>query len=728
MNIQKIQKVKKYLFLISTIFFIVSLLHLVYLYLYDDAKTIPVQWWNVSEALIWNFPSLNPTKDLSGNNQYIISLLYRSMLKYDLEQWKIVGDITNCDINNLKNIECYVNENVRWSDWSYITIADIYETYMLIKNYNTNIKTTEILKDTTIEYTDKVIRFKYPIEDVNFLNLFFQPIIAKSVIDNLSNENIYWNFPTTAWLYSWSFKVTSISSDTSLWFSKIFLEKNEYYNTWNISKVTLNIFPNTNSFLKNKQSVNIFNDWDNIIGNSIPRLVNYKYILPQYIWLFINSNKITNSDFRSFILNKINSENLIELLWKDNFIPINNPYLTEVDIKKEPQNKNFESIMQSLWYKKKSKLIAEAVWTTTNNTQNETENEKIYTIDDFQEKLKYVQKPSSIQKYNFINKDDILIEWNVDSGTTEVWVNDYKLTWFASWNKVFYYRLRENYDSIKEWTNSYKIYFVKNWEKELKEEFFVIYNKNNDSLEKEKFAFVENLVSQKEIEEEPIKNENQTIEINEELLAKYNVLNDNMYYDKDLIPFSINLYYSNTDKNIDLTANFIRNSLKELWIEVNLNPFSLIDDMAKVVLNKDEYDMILTWVNLWYFEFNIFPYFHSSQASSWYNFSNIKRTSLDLLLEELKSNILSEEKVNDLQKKVLDIFKEEQIIKTLYTPKTSLLVDKNLKIDKEYSKLPSKYLRSYILDSSYMKDEKEIDFKNKSFIWFFSFIIKKIYE
>jgi hypothetical protein len=47
--------------------------------------------------------------------------------------------------------------------------------------------------------------------------------------------------------------------------TKLYLEKNENYSTGNISRVVLNIFPNINTFLKNKQSVNIFNDNENVV-------------------------------------------------------------------------------------------------------------------------------------------------------------------------------------------------------------------------------------------------------------------------------------------------------------------------------------------------------------------------------------------------------------------------------------------------------------------------------
>ena len=100
----------------------------------------------------------------------------------------------------------------------------------------------------------------------------------------------------------------------------------------------------------------------------------------------------------------------------------------------------------------------------------------------------------------------------------------------------------------------------------------------------------------------------------------------------------------------------------------------------------------------------------------------------NILLEELKSNILSDEKIKENQTKILEILKEEQVIKTLYTPKINLLVDKNLKNKEIYESFPNKYLRSYILNSSYIKEDKIINFENKSFVNFFKFILKKLYE
>jgi hypothetical protein len=42
-----------------------------------------------------------------------------------------------------------------------------------------------LLQDTEIIEEDNIVTFKNEKTDINFLNIFFQPIIPKSVIDNL---------------------------------------------------------------------------------------------------------------------------------------------------------------------------------------------------------------------------------------------------------------------------------------------------------------------------------------------------------------------------------------------------------------------------------------------------------------------------------------------------------------------------------------------------------------
>lgn len=738
---QKIKKLKKYLFFISIMFFVLTFSHLTASYLYSNSKIMPEKWWTISEWIVWNFPNLNPLVPIYSdwNEKYIIELLYRSLLKFDLEQQKIVWDIATCDISSLINIQCIINEWAKWSNWENITSEDVVSTYQLIRETSSNKVLISLLADTDIIAKENTVIFKNKRKDVNFLNIFLQPILNKDFINTLSQENITWKFPTEWWIYSWKFVIEKIFNDENLWITKIVLQKNEFFDNSNINKIILNIFPDINSLRKNFQNINIFNDSENNIWNSIYKFQNYKYSLNSFVWLFLNQNKIKNSDLRTYILNRIDSEKLLNILWKEHFKKVKNPFLNEEEINKEVKNKNFDSLMKSLWYKKKSSFIQELL-PEKNKLLSNSDKKVEFTIPDdlsldrYQKDSAIIFSPSYVDLYNFITKDDVLLKWKTKSSVDAVYINDYKLNNFKSWNPEFYYRIKESIWNLKTWKNIYKIFFEIWGKKELQEEIIFVYNKDKEKLkEEEKNLAIE--LYKKEFEQKNLENNSEKEEENEEkinknkeLTEKINSLDENIFYDKNFKEFSLKLYYiEDWKKETQSTVEFIKNSLREIWIIVELNSFS-IKDLSKVISNKDDYDLILTWVHLWYLKFNMFPYFHSSQAKTWYNFSNIRKTSLDLLLEELKENIYTEQRTNEIEKKVLEILKEEQVFKTLYTPEINFLVDKSIKIWKIYSNLPYKSERWIIIEKSYTKEKKEINFENKSFWWFFNYLIKKLYD
>lgn len=141
-----------------------------------------------------------------------------------------------------------------------------------------------------------------------------------------------------------------------------------------------------------------------------------------------------------------------------------------------------------------------------------------------------------------------------------------------------------------------------------------------------------------------------------------------------------------------------------------------------------DYDIAVLGINLGYFESNIYPYFHSSQVKNGYNFSNYKKLGLDILLEELKSNNLSTTKRDELEIKILDIMKEENIVKVYYTPKIALLVDKNIKNFTLPEFLPDTKHRYYPLINSYLSEKRIISHEEKSIIGFISYLFSKLFS
>ena len=156
----KIFKLKKYLFFISILFFIVTISHLIYIYIYHDSKLDAIEGGTISEALIWGTPSLNPLKSSQWNNKYIISLLYRSLMQYDIENQKIVWDIASCDVSNLANIDCILEPNIFWSNGEAITTQDVFKTYTLLQNSELNPVIGSLLWTTNISVNKNTITFK----------------------------------------------------------------------------------------------------------------------------------------------------------------------------------------------------------------------------------------------------------------------------------------------------------------------------------------------------------------------------------------------------------------------------------------------------------------------------------------------------------------------------------------------------------------------------------------
>jgi hypothetical protein len=93
-----------------------------------------------------------------------------------------------------------------------------------------------------------------------------------------------------------------------------------------------------------------------VIGESIPRLSKYNFLLSKYVSFFINEEKIKDRGLREFILSKIKSEDIIKVLPAGN-IPANNAYMIDAKLPtQEQKNNNIESIMSGLGYMQKNTL------------------------------------------------------------------------------------------------------------------------------------------------------------------------------------------------------------------------------------------------------------------------------------------------------------------------------------------------------------------------------------
>gem|GEM_PF-4838540 len=90
----------------------------------------------------------------------------------------------------------------------------------------------------------------------------------------------------------------------------------------------------------------------------------------------------------------------------------------------------------------------------------------------------------------------------------------------------------------------------------------------------------------------------------------------------------------------------------------------------------------------------------------------------------MKSSLLGKKKIEELESKVLSALKQEQVIKTLYTPISMNLVDKNINNYKSLQHIPNDYVRIDSISQIYINKKKIIDFRTKSLKGFMSYLLE----
>lgn len=717
------EKIKKYLFFVSIVFFVLISSHLIYSYIYNDAETTPLKWGTISEWIIGTTINLNPFSNVQDENRTILKLVYRSLLQYNPENGNFVKDLASCDIKNLKNIECFIEEWQKWSDGTEITIEDIFKTYARIKEVESDTTLYPLVKDITITKSEKKIIFSSDNSDINIISILMQPILAWSIADNMTERDLNGTTLTPLnMLYSGPYSITSVTNDETTDIKMVTLNRNPEYidNEYHIEKINFRFFREPNHLIKYKSLINVFNDTQNILWEYAPRIQTFEYKLPKITTVFVNTNTIADKNFRWFLLEKINRNDIVGALWK-NFTKTMNPLGTLADTTSTLETKDLSALVEAYEYYSKTKIVDYLL----------TDEQKEIIAEE--EATKYRENPTlswSItpleNKYTFLENDNLLLKGSVEDGTVAVYINDYKLTGYNSWDSQFFYRLEEDsYETITKGINKYDLYFEKeDGTKDLKTSFVVAYSPDTEiltSYKNELLGLKETLTYSNEVEIKSLSSEER------DLKEKLDALDDNFYYNRDLEKFSLSLAYITWNINVEKTALIIKNTIETFWISVVLTPLTsgtLADDLSQ---EKNNYDLILVWLNLWYFNYDLFPYLHSSQVKNGYNLANFKKSTLDESLELLRSSSLSDPDEKIQKENIVNILSEEQILKSIYQPTERLLVDKNIKNFRFWEYLPNYTERINYIRWAYTLEEKEAQFSEKSVWWFMKFLTNNLF-
>lgn len=294
-----------------------------------------------------------------------------------------------------------------------------------------------------------------------------------------------------------------------------------------------------------------------------------------------------------------------------------------------------------------------------------------------------------------------------------VYVNDYELKNFVANSGKFYYRAKVSIGTMKEGKNSYVLSFKTADGKKTEQETLVIeYVKDAEARE----------IRRKELSDaERASRENEsrsgaTLEtVLEKARSPFENLSADKYYSKEGKPLTVKLAAVELSPVIIPMAEAIEKALSAVGITVEkeiLAPEAFQTNVIKE--GKKEYDLLLTGVNLGLMGYNVFPFFHSGQAQTGFNFTKVKNPSLDALLEELKSKDLGETGLKSARERILAILKREAVVLTLSRPIVPYSIDRAVRNAKIVGTLPSSPYLFDMLEGTYVKESRIADFKTKS--------------
>lgn len=118
----------------------------------------------------------------------VLRFLYRGMLKYSLDEKRIVGDLANCNIDTFPNIRCTLNQDALWNDGRAIDVEDILATYALFKESSRNESTKSRLSVVDVSQDKGDIIFRFRTKDITTLDVLFLPILRKKDMEVLSGK------------------------------------------------------------------------------------------------------------------------------------------------------------------------------------------------------------------------------------------------------------------------------------------------------------------------------------------------------------------------------------------------------------------------------------------------------------------------------------------------------------------------------------------------------------
>lgn len=666
MNFFYLNRLEKVLVILFSIIFFVTVGLIGKQFFYSVSESIPAVGGVYSEGMVGKMQYLNPVfSDFNPVDRDISAFIFSGLMKYDPETQDIEDDIATHSLDVSKKVYAFtIKQGAQWHDGKKVTADDIMFTFQdVIQNskfknslLRENFRGVDIrrINDSTVTFTlDKPYKF--------FLTNLVVGLLPKHILSSIPVENLdFSEFNYLSPIGTGPYKVVSITNDGSV--EKVALVSNEHFygEKPKITGVNFYIFPSFSQLELSKKLLDGVQSISKENKNSFKSQSLFKvetYTLPQYVAAFFNteSEKLKDKKVRWALSLGTDKEKILEDIEEPK--RIDTPLL-------ELNGSNWLAQYNT---EKAQGALNDSGWKLP--WKQEIDAQKIAQKTGVSIEPTYITSPHEGKNYATTQAEDYFLEGTVPEGTKAVYVNDYKLNMFKPEKKVFAYRMSIKLGTIKEGENDFRVEVLDSNDKKVFLDSIKIFYTFDETKAKDQ----QDLFDRETLEKS--KKENANVQAVEKTVQEIKNIKDPFRINNEGKVLELNLITSSNPKEYRLIAE----ELKKQWEVIGVKLHIEVLDIEKLQtrVDKRDYDILIFGQNLGY-NLGSYPYWHSSQAQSGFNFSQLKDFEIDTLLEETRATHNEEKRQKKLQV-ISEKLMEEMPAIFFYSPEKYLAISPRIK-------------------------------------------------
>ena len=294
------KRVWKYLLRVILLLWIIISFVFWYFYLIATWSQEDKKWWTFVE---WIFDEVSYLPYLKNDDQSIFyqKLLFRACLNlyksWDGNEWengiyeweKIAYAQDLCKVyteDNQNYVLKIADEGAVWSDWTPVTIQDVFFTFdEIIRKNRWEIQSLNTWNSVSVSLEDDKVNVVFPTKSIDNVNFFVNAILPKHVVDTMNLEE-YKNYFSVSPVTDWCAKIMSQTKDVN----SLIFDLNEcddtnfaYYQVKNYEN-----FENFESFLKWKNEKAIVDAYSSV--NHLEWFTGQNVLTSKLLWVFFNTD------------------------------------------------------------------------------------------------------------------------------------------------------------------------------------------------------------------------------------------------------------------------------------------------------------------------------------------------------------------------------------------------------------------------------------------------------